>query len=358
MRQRAIEILFRHKFLLLLPFLVIVPLTLAIAVRPVAQKWQTVAGVWVDPPPALVNDNRLGATPAINQAQLLNDFIHTRSFAETVLQQTDLAPSLANQRSADRVVAKFQSSVLATASGNSFVRVSVTYVDPTLAYQMAQGIIQNFQTLLQTHSASQSSATINLQADALGKATTQLDASRKALADYLAAHPPATTIAANGVAVAANTTINGLPNAATDPEFARLSQQVSNDSQTYNQALQHDQEAQQIATAAKTGLPFTFSVVDQPLRPDQPLVVSRLSKIKLPIVGIVLALVLSSLTGAFLILTDRRVRSPHDLEDAFGVPVLGEIPHLRGKRWPWQRRPREIVRLRLSAPGRLSPPPA
>jgi hypothetical protein len=65
---------------------------------------------------------------------------------------------------------------------------------------------------------------------------------------------------------------------------------------------------------------------------------------------------LAGLTAAYLILTDRRLRSVHDLE-LLGVPVLGAIPRLRRKRWFWQRRPREAVRLRLSAPGRLSPPP-
>jgi uncharacterized protein involved in exopolysaccharide biosynthesis len=346
MRQRAVEILFRHKFLLLLPFLVILPLTTAFALRPQAKQWQSVAGVWVDPPAQLFNDNRLGSTPAINQSQLLNDFIHTRSFAETVLQQTDLAPLLANPTTADAVVKRFQRSVQATASGNSFVRVAVTYPDPDLAYQMAHGIIQNFQTLLQKQNDSKASTAVSLQSDALNAASTQLDKSRKALADYIAQHPEVNQKQADTV----------LPASETDPQFAALSAQVSVDSQSYTQALGGYQQAQQVAAAGASGLPFTFTVVDQPQQPIAALTQSRTSQIKLPVIGLVLALLLAGLTAAYLILTDRRVRSVHDLE-LLGVPVLGAIPRLRRKRWFWQRRPREAVRLRLSAPGRLSPPP-
>lgn len=347
MRQRAVEILFRHKFLLLLPFLVILPLTTAFALRPQTKQWQSIAGVWVDQPQQLFTDSRLGATPAINQAQLLNDFIHTRSFSETVLQQTDLAPLLASPDSADAIVKRFQKSVLASPSGNSFVRVSVTYPDPNLAYQMAHGIIQNFQTLLQKQNDSKSTVAVSLQSDALNKASAQLDQSRKALSDYIAQHPQLNQRDPNSV----------LPATDTDPQFAALTTQVGNDTATYNQALSAYQQAQSVALAGENGLPFTFSVVDQPQQPDQPITQSRTSLIKLPAIGLVLAILLSGLTAAYLVLTDRRVRSAHDLE-LLGVPVLGEIPRLRRKRWFWQRRPREIVRLRLSAPGRLSPPPA
>src|SRR6266540_6748066 len=96
MKQRATEVLFSHKLLLLLPLLVIVPLTILIALRPKAQHWQAFATIWVDQYKPLYQDDRLGYTPATNQARLLDNFIHTRAFAVGVLQHTQLASMLSN----------------------------------------------------------------------------------------------------------------------------------------------------------------------------------------------------------------------------------------------------------------------
>jgi hypothetical protein len=77
--------------------------------------------------------------------------------------------------------------------------------------------------------------------------------------------------------------------------------------------------------------------------------------IKIPAMGFVLALMLSAAIALFVVVTNRNVLSAQDVWGSLDLPVLGEVPELRRRRWPWQRASRDAVRQRLVAPAR---PPA
>src|SRR3712207_6201352 len=94
MRERAVEVLFKHKLLIFLPVLVIVPLSVMVAARPRPQNWQAFATIWIDQYKPLYSDERLLYTPAANTAQLIRNFLGTYSFASQVIESTSLAPML------------------------------------------------------------------------------------------------------------------------------------------------------------------------------------------------------------------------------------------------------------------------
>src|SRR5579885_2958549 len=126
MKRHAAEVLFRRKLWLVLPLLLIVPLSFVYVLRHVPKQWLVTASVWVDQDKTLYTDERLGYSPAVNQSDLLNNFIRTRSFAQTVLAKTSVAPELNDPRTAERLITEFPSHVHASATSSVFIAITVT----------------------------------------------------------------------------------------------------------------------------------------------------------------------------------------------------------------------------------------
>ena len=340
MKQRAAEILFRYKVLILLPMLVILPLTMILASQPKDAEWQSFGVVWVDQYRPLYQDERLGYTPAASQAALLNDFLRTRTFTLNVAQQTQLAELLDGGANDEAIIHRIWESVRVYPTSNSFINVVVTMPDPDMAVEVAQATLNAFQEELRARQEQQSETATAVYTEAYQKAEEAVTKSRRELANYVTTRPELSrgTEGLNTSAVLR------------DPNFARLQAQVTYDEQRYNSALSNLEQHLGRARAGVEGAQFAFTVVDQPQRPLSPLPQSRLRLVKLPFIGLVLGLMLSSGIAALLILTNRSVHGAYDIRDRLGVPVLGEIPELRRKRI-WQRASRDAVRLRIAGPA-------
>jgi capsular polysaccharide biosynthesis protein len=345
MKQRAVETLFKRKLLILLPLLIIVPLSVMFALRPRPQQWQAFAVIWVDQYRPLYQDERLGYTPAANQSQLLNDFLHTRGFALTVLQQTRLADDLTDSAAEDQLVRQLWGAVAAWPTSNNFITIMVTTSSGALSHEIAKAVVAQYQTVLRDRLETQSKAALALYADALAKAEQQLNKSRNELAAYVAASPQLTDRRPD----------SGVLLEARDPQFARLTVQVNNDQDLYRAMKDRYETVKATGAAGLEGQELAFSVVDEPRQPLQPVPHSRLGLIRLPLIGIVVALMLSSAIAVFFIVTNRAVLGAQDIDSTLGLPVIGEIPELRRRRRPWQRAPRDAVRLRVVAPARVPP---
>lgn len=347
MKQRAAETLFKHKLLILLPLMIILPLTVMIALRPKPVQWQSYATVWVDLYRPLYQDDRLTYAPAASQSQLLNDFLRTRSFALGVVQDTRLAGQVTGPDSEDRAVRTIWRSVKVWPSSTNFINIVVTTSDPELAPEIGQSLLKHFQDVLKARMEVQSKAALALYADKLQKDEQQLQKSRNELAAYLAANPQLAT---------------RRPDSAISPEsqdvnLARLTSQVTTDTQSYNATRQRFEDLKVGSAAGIEGQQLAFNVVDAPQQPRRPLGSSRMGLVKLPMIGMLMGLMLGSAIAVLLVVTNRSVLSTHDIRSSLSLPVLGEIPELRRRRWPWQRSPRHAVRIRLTAPARRVPPP-
>jgi uncharacterized protein involved in exopolysaccharide biosynthesis len=343
MKQRATEVLFKHKLLIILPVIVIVSLTIVAALRPKPQRWQSFAVVWIDQYQPLYRDERLGYTPAANQSGLFNDFVFTRDFARSVIEQTDLAPLLADPSTREVVLQQYWRAVRAFPTSNSFITIAVTMEDPDLAVQVVQASIISFQERLQSQLETQSEEATAFVSEAVTRTEADLNKARRDLATYLQAHPELAR------------TDNSPTSAARDPNLGRLNFQLSQAESAYTAALGRYNSLQTQAATGLKGQQLSFNVVDEPERPLAPLRERRLSLIKLPAVGLVLGVMLSSGIAVLLILTNRTVLGPYDLEGALAIPLLGELPELRRRGRFWRRAPRDAVRLRIAAPGRIAP---
>lgn len=360
MKRHAAEVLFRRKLWLVLPLLLIVPASVVYALRHVPKQWLVTASVWVDQDKTLYSDERLGYSPAVNQSDLLNNFTRTRSFAQAVLAKTSVAPELKDPRTADRLISEFPSHVHASASSSVFIGLAVTTPDRDLSFQMMQATLDQFQQVLTTQLATQSQTEISLATQNLSDTDATLNQSQQALAQYLAAHPELVAKSANG---------SGQAILNQDPQLAKLTQQVSIDQGVYGAAQQRLRDASQAAVTSQHGLRYTFIVVDQPKAPLNAVKPSLMSRMKVPAIGVVLALLCAVGLGVWFVLVNHRLLGAYDVERMVGTPVLGELPTLRGARWRWmrrlnrvgrpgwwpQRRPADLVRLRLTLPARAEP---
>jgi capsular polysaccharide biosynthesis protein len=342
MRQRATEILFKHKLMILLPLIVIMPLTIWIAAQPSVPKWQSTAVVWIDQYQPLYREDRLGYTPAVNQSALFNDFVRTRGFAREVLQQTDLAPLLDDPTTEEAIINRFRRTVFAFPTSNTFITIVTTMEDPELAYQIGQASVSSFQNALREQLEKQSQEAAALDFENLTKAEAELSKARRDLASYLAAHPEL------------NRSDGGLDPSLRDAQLGRLRYQLTQAEAAYGSAQSKYDALVAQGSAGLKGQEFTFTVIDEPEVPLEPIREGRMALIKLPAVGFVLGLMLSSGIAVLLVITNRAVLGAYDVPGALALPVLGEVPELRRRR-PWQRASRDAVRLRLASPGHIAP---
>jgi capsular polysaccharide biosynthesis protein len=340
-KQRVIEVLFRHLFLLLLPLIVILPVTAYLTLRSRSVQWQSVSTAWVNQATAISTQDHLGNTPAPTQATLLANFIQTRTFAHAVLAQTPLASELDGGAGEAAAIADFQKAVAVAPSGNQFVTITVKETSPELAYAVSEALIAEFAQQIQQEANSESQSSVTLAQDAYNKASAQYTTSLNALATYLGQHPDIANPAANSTGPGAQLI---------DPAYAQLLNQASSDQAAYDGAKQRFDDAKQQAQGGAAALPFTFTLVDQPQKPTMPIVEKKTALLRLPAIGLAVALMLSTVVGIYLILADRRIFGADDL-DALGLTVLGTLPDLDSR---WRRRDRESVRRRIAGPARGS----
>lgn len=340
MKQRATEIVFRQLLFILLPFFIIVPLTTAVALRPKPPMWRSAAVIWVDQYALLYEDDRLGYSPAMNQAQLLNSLLQTRTFSLGVLQQTRLAPQLTSSYAEDEALSLLSRSVGAFPTSNSFVSIAAVTGDPDLSQELVTVLVTSFQEALRARIENQSQLTSTLYSDGLKKAEDALAKSRRELSNYLIAHPELSrTDSTAGLAAARDTTL------------PRLQSQVAYDEREYNSLRERVDVNRRYTMQGLEGQQLAFNVIDEAQVPNLPLPVSKLSYLKLPVIGVIVAALLSSGLAAILVLTNRAVLSRYDIQTLGGVPLLGEVPVLRRRKRLWQRSHRDAVRLKLGMPA-------
>lgn len=344
MKERAVEVIFKHKVLILLPIITIMPLMIMMAAQPRQEVWQSFVVIWIDQYKPLYSDDRLGFTPAGNQAQLLNDFIRTRTFALDVLSRTQRASQLDSPRSELVEADRFWKSVQAWPSSNNFITIGVNAENPELAYELASAVVASFQETLGAYLKQQSEISAALYAGAVSEAEKSLNQVRAELASYVASRPD----------LGSARTDLSLPLESRDATYARLLSQVNIQQERYVSLLRRYEDLQTTARAGATSQEFAFTVIDEPQRPIAPVPQSRFGPLKFPVIGFTMAMILSTAVALFFIFTNRAVLGGRDLRRMVDVPVLGELPELRRRRWFWQRGPRHAVRQRLTKPAGLA----
>ena len=182
MSQKVLDVLFRHKFLIILPLVILTLAGAAASLSRQTTEYSANAHIWTQRTPLL--SSRLGGqgssftTPAAHQARVLNDLLRLDSFRQSVADRVDglegLNPLL--QRKAVR------EGTAVFASGENVMTIRHRGEDPLLAQSIVQAIIDAYSETFQSSVTVQAEAAATFYETRLEEAGIALDESEQALA--------------------------------------------------------------------------------------------------------------------------------------------------------------------------------
>jgi uncharacterized protein involved in exopolysaccharide biosynthesis len=330
--RKLLEAFFRHKWLVLLPPLLIPLLVTPIVFLTTPVAYESVAGVWVDRATYLDPKGQSQyVSAALSQSNQIGELLHTRSFMLDVVQRTSLAPLLATKGGEVRVQDLMDKGVTVAAipTGTHLIAIRARFSTPQLAYQVAQAVIDAYNDRNSNQQLDQSSTAISFFQSQLQAAQ---DSSTKATQD-LSQYAVAMGYASSG---------DGTPLApdaqsasSFDPRFAELQANAHFSQQQVDLARASLQNAQQTSAVAMQGADIGFQVIDPPTVPTAP-ATSLKNVIIYVAAALGIGLGISVIVLALLVAGDRSIRQDADLQPP--VRILGVVPMLKLK----QRMPKAL----------------
>jgi hypothetical protein len=329
MIRRILEAFFRHKFLLLLPPLLIPAVVTPVVVATAPTVYDSYVAVWVDHPAYLnyQDGSSPWVTPAQVQVNRMAELLHTRPFEMDVARRTSLAPLIGNAGGEARIDDLLSRTISLQRPGDHIVVVAVSAPTAQLSYEIATGLVDAYQEKVQADQADQSSLAVTYYQSAITQSQQNVSKATADLRRYLA------TQAASGdanVGLDANNT----PSVAAsllDPKLAQLTSAVQSAQTDLNGNQANLQAAQRDSAAALQGQQLGFQVLDPAKMPAGP--TRALRKLAVyPIAAVLAGLALSSVLLVLFVAADRSARTEGDLTP--GLRLLGAVPSLNVKRVP------------------------
>ena len=323
MSYKALETLFRHKFLVILPVVVLVLAGLVGSVLRTSHVYSSTTRAWAQSTPylqsSLAPDNPY-LTPAQAQAQTYGDLLKLDSYVLDVAGRVDGLKSLPTTVQA----AEVRAGTYISPEGVNVLSITHQSSDPALTKAVVEALIAAYADYYKTDVIAQGDAAIAFYQARLDTANQELALREKDVADYQAAHP---TIVDNQVDTP-------------DAKLAELQSLASTAREDYNNLLDKIDEINIQKAAAVTGKDIGFRVQDEAKLPTSPLPTSLKDMVLLPMLGLLLGISASGVLLFALIRLDDRIRFPEELR-AMGLPVVG-LPDIEKRRRSW---PQHFVRL-------------
>ncbi|HVP05095.1 MAG TPA: hypothetical protein VMT90_05390 [Dehalococcoidia bacterium] len=323
MSYKALDTLFRHKFLVILPLVVLITAGLAGSALRSSHVYSSTTRAWAQSTPflqsSLAPDNPY-LTPAQAQAQTYGDLLKLDSFVLDVASRVD---GLKNQPSAVQA-GEVRSRTYITPEGVNVLSITHQSADPALTKSVVEAIIAAYADYYKTDVVAQGDAAIAFYQARLDTANQELTQREKDVADYQAT---------------LNNPIDS-ESGTTDPKLAELQSLASTARDDYNNLLDKIDEINIQKEAAVTGKDIGFRVQDEAKLPTSPLPTSMKDVLLLPMLGLLLGISASGLLLFALIRLDDRIRLPEEVR-AMGLPVVG-LPDISKRQRSW---PQHFVRL-------------
>jgi uncharacterized protein involved in exopolysaccharide biosynthesis len=259
-----------------------------------------------------------GVPPAQNMANYLTELLGLPSFDYGVAKRIPLyeqylkrlpVPSGVTPNLRTLAAADLSTKATAIPAGSSLVTVTYENLNPTIAAEVVRSILKEAASETQQLNKQQISKDISRSSKQLKKAQTAYSTAVGGFGTYMTAH----RIKSNQVAF----------RQLSDPRLAALYQAVQTAQANVTTAQQQLTSAQ--TQQASQGL---VRVLDPPSA--QVVLTSKKKRLTNLMIPLVLGFILS---GAFIVamtLRDRSLRSPDDVLDLLGLPVLAVIPYTRG----------------------------
>jgi uncharacterized protein involved in exopolysaccharide biosynthesis len=335
--RKLLESLFRYKFLLLVPPILIPLIVTPIAVMANPPLYESSVSVWVDRPAYLSSqaDGSTWMTGVQTQSNRLNELLRTRAFLDSVAQRTSLAPLVGNPVGEARIADIINRSVSigspaggpAGGSSEHLLIVHAQANSAALSVELCKAIVDAYQEKAAADQSDQASVAAQFYQSQLQDAKQQLTKATNDLRRYVASQQTDGTSDSLGDP----TQPGAIPLAMVDSKLASLQGNVQAAQNAVQTAQSSLAQAQQDAMVAQEGQQYGFQVLDDAQLPTA--ATPQTKKIMIyPIASLLAGLGLSCLLLVLLVASDRSIRSETDL--APGVRVLGALPNFEARRVP------------------------
>jgi len=328
MAPRFIEIVFRHKFLLLLPIILGTVAGAAILLLGGSDKYSSRAALWVEEPSEVsagsVVDFNPFLSPAQNQVAAMWELLTVDSFSEGIVSRVG-----ATEPNVQRAVDDLRNNVFIFDVGAHVVYVGFAAAEPALAQATVDAIIAEYGALFASQIRSRAERSRVFFDDQIALSFEVLERASDELSIFLAANP--------GTASFFTSSTPGT--SLLDSEFARLVAAQEAAQRNYSALLTQAADSQ-ISADAGTGA--NFLVLDEPDLPLAPIGRTKKALLVPPMVGMAAGVLLCSLVFILVWRLDQRIHLPGDL--AFlgaDIPIM-TLPAVKARRKKW---PRSFVRI-------------
>jgi uncharacterized protein involved in exopolysaccharide biosynthesis len=326
MITKFLEAFSRHKFLVLLPP-VLIPLIVgpyALLTAPIY--YESWAGIWVDKPAYLAyNDNFSPySSPSSQQSNKLAEVLRTRSFLIDVAKRTSLAPLVGNSKGEDRIASIVGNGFTMLPNGDHLLVLRFKADTPRLAFDSLSAIIDAFKENAATDRVNQASLAISFYQSRLQTAQDDLKKTTTSVRQYIAANPNLASL--NLDRTGASEFL--LPPQVSDSQLADMMGRLQTQQKQVEALRASVEQAQFDASAGLEGQELGFQVIDPPQLATAPTRALR-KQLVYPIAGLIGGMALSMVLLVLLVAADRSIRSETELPQ--GARLLGAVPQLKIK---------------------------
>ena len=318
---RLLESYFRHRFLYLLPIVLMLAIGTGYVVR-TPPKYFTSGTLYVQSQTLLTSlTSNYGngfswVTPAQATVNDLRELLQTNAFVRFAIQSTPLEAKMSGgQQEVNDTIDEFRSSVDFQVLGDNLVMFSGTHKDPQVAQQIAMAAVSTYVQWKLNADNQDSTVAQDFFAKILGPYQTDLDKARADLTAYLNQHPQP---------------LRGERPASEQVQINLLQDKINKAAEQLASAKANQEQARLAQAKSESSVRQNYSVIDAPVVPSRPTTSNR---DKLKTIGMFLAaglfLSIAGIIGGALL--DRSLRFPIDVRHGLDLPVLAMTPKASSK---------------------------
>lgn len=311
---RFLETYFRHRFLYLLP-IVIMGLAASAYIATTEPQYVSSGTLYVRKESllsslnAVRNDGFVWNTAANVAVIDLQQLIQTEAFVRAVIDETDLRNEMGDPVWAGELINTYREVISFSASGENLVQFDVTFDRPQIANQLAAATIKVYKSWKLNIDQQESSIAQSFFADQIGPYRDELELAQAALEDYLDQYPDP---------------IRGERPLAEQVQIQQYQTAIDTASTRLQGALDKEEAARLAMSQAESDVNQTYLIIDAPKLPTEPETSLKQLAIEggiFVIVGVMLSVVAIS-AGALL---DRTLRLPLDVHHELHLPLLAMV---------------------------------
>lgn len=314
--SRILESYFRRRWLYLLPTVFMLALGVAYTTY-LPPAYQVEATIYVEQETLLSSltsfqDRGLAyVTPAQATVGELIQLFQSDAVVRAIIEQTDLEAEMSGgPKVVEEIIAEARDAIWPQELGNNLVLITARHEDPQIAYQFVSSTIDTYIQWKTNIARNESVAAQSFFVELVETYRSQVEPERKALDDYLIAHPPPLAGLRPPIEVAA---------------IDRLQAAITLAEERLRVAENNEENARLALIQAESDIKQSYLVVDAPIVPHEP--ETSLKTVVLgPAIFLAVGLFLSigGIVGGAVL--DRSVRLPADVKHELGLPLLAVVP--------------------------------